>query len=137
MRFPLASLLALLSLVPRLALSQLAREALQSSIRKIAASVNGNVGVAIMRLETGDIISMNGNAHFPMQSVFKFPIAMALLRQVDQGKLSLDMKIHVDKRDYVPAGMHSPLRDTYPLGDADITIAELLRYSVSESDGTA
>ncbi|MEO5930989.1 MAG: class A beta-lactamase [Candidatus Kapaibacterium sp.] len=137
MRFPLASLLALLSLVPRLALSQPAKEALQSGITTIAASVDGNVGVAIMRLETGDIISMNGNARFPMQSVFKFPIAMAVLRQVDQGKLSLDRKIHVDKRDYVPAGMNSPLRDTYPRGGADITIAELLRYSVSESDGSA
>ncbi|MDB5034843.1 MAG: class beta-lactamase [Chlorobi bacterium] len=140
MRYPLASLLLFLSLIPRLALSQPAtarREPLQSSIETIAAAVNGNVGVAIMRLETGGIISLHGNDRFPMQSVYKFPIAMAVLHQIDQGKRSLDTKIHVDGRDYAPAGMHSPLRDTYSPGPADITISELLRYSVSESDGTA
>ena len=36
---------------------------------------------------------MNGSAHFPMQSVYKLPIAMALLHLVDEAELSLDQSV--------------------------------------------
>ena len=42
----------------------------------------------------------------------------------------------VEKTDFVRKGMYSPIRDKYPQG-AQLTIAELLRYAVAESDGTA
>jgi len=71
-----------------------------------------------------------------MHSVYKLPIAMAVLRRVDDGKLKLDQKVKVEKSDFVPAGMYSPVRDKNPKG-AELSLAELLRYAVSESDGTA
>ena len=71
-----------------------------------------------------------------MQSVYKMPIGMAVLHQVDQKKLTLDQLIHVDPGEYVSERQHSPLRDSHPNG-ADVTVKELLRYAVSESDGSA
>ncbi len=71
-----------------------------------------------------------------MQSVYKLPIGMAILRQVDDGKLKLEQKIRVGKSDFVKPSMRSPIRDENPNG-TETTVGELLRLAVSESDGTA
>jgi beta-lactamase class A len=71
-----------------------------------------------------------------MQSVYKLPIAMAALRQVDDGKLKLTEAVRVEKSDFVRGGMNSPLRDKNPNG-TETPLSELIGLSVSESDGTA
>ncbi|MFC5412841.1 class A beta-lactamase [Larkinella bovis] len=109
---------------------------LAEKIQKIAKTAQGRVGMMATVIETGQSISLDPSGHFPMQSVYKFPIAMAVLQQVDQGKLSLGQKIQVDKNDFVGPRQHSPIRDTNPQG-VELTLAELLRFMASESDGTA
>jgi beta-lactamase class A len=109
---------------------------LEGRIGKIADEAKGRVGVSAVVLETGEAVSLEPQEQFPMQSVYKFPIAMAVLKQIEEGKLKLDQKVRVEKTEYVRAGMHSPLRDKNPNG-ADVTVQELIRLSVSESDGTA
>jgi beta-lactamase class A len=69
---------------------------LRAQIEQISHAAQGSVGVTATVLETGETVTLNGNQRFPMQSVYKFPIAMAVLAQVDQGKLKLDQKIRVD-----------------------------------------
>ena len=101
-----------------------------------AAAAKGRVGVGIMLLETGESVYLNQNEQFPMQSVYKLPIAMAAMRQVDNGNLQLQQKVRVEKDDFVRRGMNSPLRDKNPNG-TEISVAELLSLSVSQSDGTA
>jgi beta-lactamase class A len=108
---------------------------LQKQIEQIAAA-KGRVGVGATILETGESVSLLPGERFPMQSVYKLPIGMAVLREVDAGRLKLDQKIRVEKSDFVRQGMHSPLRDKNPNG-AEASVEELLRLSVSESDGTA
>jgi beta-lactamase class A len=71
-----------------------------------------------------------------MQSVYKLPIAMAVMRKVEAGRAKLDQSVRVEKSDFVRRGMHSPIRDRNPNG-AELSVGELLRFSVSESDGTA
>lgn len=68
---------------------------------KIAQTAQGRVGVTATVLETGKSVSLNGNQRFPMQSVYKLPIAMAILDQVDRGKLKLNQKIQVRKSYYL------------------------------------
>jgi len=68
-----------------------------------------------------------------MQSVFKFHIALAILNQVDQGKLSLDQKILIKKSDLL-SDTWSPLRDKYPNGGVEIPLSELLTYMIELSD---
>jgi beta-lactamase class A len=99
----------------------------------IVASKRATVGLSVHILETGDTISMNGSRHFPMQSVYKFHLALAVLNMVDKGKLRLDKMIFLNKRD-LPTGTHSPLRDRYPKGNISVSIDELLRYTVGQSD---
>jgi beta-lactamase class A len=71
-----------------------------------------------------------------MQSVYKLPISMAVMKQVDGGRLKLEQKVAVTKIDFVRAGQHSPIRDRNPNG-AEITVSELIRFAIVESDGTA
>jgi len=112
------------------------QNALRQQIKDIIKPVKGIVGVSLMGLETRDTISVNGGARLVLHSVMKFPIALTVLHLVDSGVLKLDQKIHFKKRDMVK-NTHSPLRDKYPDGDVDVTIADLLGYMVSQSDNIA
>ena len=59
---------------------------LRNQIEQIAAGAKGRVGVAAVVLETGATVSLNSHDRFPMQSVYKLPIGMAVVKQVDAGK---------------------------------------------------
>lgn len=109
---------------------------LQNLIETIASEAKGKVGVYASVIETGETVSLNPNDRFPMQSVYKLPIAMAVMKHVEDGKLKLDDKIRVEKTDFVNPGQRSPIRDKYPNG-TELTLRELIRLSISESDGTA
>lgn len=90
-----------------------------------------------MVLETGETVALlSSQDHFPMQSVYKLPISMALMKQVDAGKIKLEQKVKVAKEDYVGSAAHSPIRDKYRDG-VELPVNELLRFALSESDGTA
>ncbi len=109
---------------------------LQKQIEQIASEAKGRVGVKAVVLETGEEVSLNSGEHLPMQSVYKLPIGMAVMQQVDAGKITLEQKVPVEKSDFVRQGMQSPIRDRNPNG-AELTVSELLRFSISQSDGTA
>ena len=68
---------------------------LRTSLQDIRNTMTADVGISILDLESNDTLSLNGD--FPMQSVFKFHIALAVLRQVDEGKLSLEKNIMSQK----------------------------------------
>jgi len=107
-----------------------------AGFEQIATAAKGKVGAAAIVLETGESVAMRGDQHFPMQSVYKFPIAMAVLHQVDAGTLKLDQAIRIEKTLLVPPALHSPIRDAHPDG-VEMPLREILRYAVAESDGTA
>lgn len=109
---------------------------LQKQIERIAKGANGKVGVAVELLETKESFLLNREERFPMQSVYKLPIGMAVLHQVDDGKLNLEQMVEVTTNDFISPMQHSPIRDAHPLG-AELTVSNLLREMVSESDGTA
>ena len=117
------------------AAAALSLSGLKTEFEKIAKDAKGRVGVAVMLLESRESADLRGDEHFPMHSVYKLPIAMAVLQRVDKGELKLDQTVRVEKSDFVGRVMYSPVRDKYPEG-AQFTTAELLHYTVSESDGT-
>ncbi len=106
---------------------------LRTEISRIIHSVKGDVGVAIKHMENGDTLTFLGRTHFPMQSVFKFPLAIAVLHQVDKGKLSLEQKVLIKKDDMIPNSW-SPIAEKFPNGGVELTVRELLSYTVSQSD---
>jgi beta-lactamase class A len=106
---------------------------LSQVINKIASKNNATVGVAIYDFETKKSYGLNTKKRFPMQSVFKFHIGLAVLDWVDKGKFHLDQKIFISKK-RMEADWYSPIRDKFPNGDIYLSILDILRPTVSESD---
>ena len=73
---------------------------LADSINTLAITSQGHVGTFMLDLESGDSSLTNGADHFPMLSVFKFPLALCVLDQVDKGKLSLETPIDIQKSEW-------------------------------------
>jgi beta-lactamase class A len=109
---------------------------LERAIAEIAQAAKGKVGVGALMLETGDAAYLNRKEHFAMQSVYKLPIAMAAMHQVDTGAYRIDSDISITPADYVRRGFHSPIRNLNPQGTV-MRLDDILRYSISESDGSA
>lgn len=107
-------------------------DSLRLEVQKIISAKQVIAGVSIVGNNGQETVSINGERHFPMQSVFKFHIALAMLSQIDKGKFSLKQKIKIDKKDLLP-DLYSPIREAYPEG-ASLTISKILKYTVSESD---
>ncbi|WP_406826159.1 class A beta-lactamase, subclass A2 [Pedobacter sp. KACC 23697] len=105
---------------------------LNTRIKEIISSKHAKVGLAIKGPGIKDTLFVNGDQQFPLQSVFKFHIALAVLSQVDQGKFSLNQEIKITKKDLLP-DLYSPIRDRYPNG-VTLPLSEILAYTVSQSD---
>lgn len=107
-------------------------ESLRQEIQKIISDKDAVVGVSIAGNDERDTVSLHGNNRLPMQSVFKFHIALAVLSLVDKGILSLDSTIRISKDELLP-GLYSPIREQYPDG-ASLKLSEIIEYTVSLSD---
>ncbi|SMC76719.1 class A beta-lactamase, subclass A2 [Moheibacter sediminis] len=106
---------------------------LRNEINQLISSKNLTAGISIKGIEVKDTLSVNGNLSMPMMSVFKFHIALAVLNEVDKGKLKLNQKIFVKKEELL-SDTWSPIREEFPQGNMELTLDQLLRYTVSHSD---
>jgi beta-lactamase class A len=109
---------------------------LSGKFAEMATSSGGRVGVFAQVIGSHDEAGLNDTERFPMQSVYKLPIAMAILDQVDRKALTLNQKVSLSARDMVP-GIHSPIREAHPAGGIDISVRDLVRAAIVDSDGTA
>lgn len=109
---------------------------LREAIHEAVSDKQAVVGVSIIGNDGKDTLSLNGDRPLPMQSVFKVHVALAILAEVDKGNFALNQQIVLTKDDLLPDSIYSPLRDAYPNGGM-FTLAELITYSVSQSDNTA
>lgn len=106
---------------------------LKKEIENSIAGKNATVGVSVLDFETNQLIDINGDKKLPMLSVFKFHIALAVLKEVDQRKLNLDQKIFIKKSELLE-NTWSPIREKYPNGNVDLPLSEILKYTVAQSD---
>jgi beta-lactamase class A len=111
---------------------------LHNDIEHIAARAQARVvGVSCSLPGTQLDCDLNSRAKLPMQSVYKLPIAVTVLHQVEEGRLNLSQPVRFLPADLISPGQHSPLRDSHPQGGVDVPLLELLRLAVEESDGVA
>ena len=109
---------------------------LEAELSKIAEAVDGDVGIGVRNIETGQSAYLNRHERYPMLSVHKLPIAMAVLRMVDDGSLRLYQEVAISPEDFVPPGYNSPIRYQYPEGVV-LPLRDVIKASLAESDGTA
>jgi len=107
--------------------------AVQPDLDKLAAAAQGTVGAAAVHLETGHRVVLRGGERFTLQSVFKVPIAIEVLTQVDAGRLALDKKVDLTEADR-RAGPRPSLSERIP---TSVTVGELVEAMLEASDNTA
>jgi beta-lactamase class A VEB len=105
---------------------------LKDKLQKLIENKKAKIGISIVANNYKDTININGSQHFPMQSVYKFPIALAILSKANQNKFGLNQQIAISKNDLLP-DTWSPIREHFPSGTS-MTISDLIKYTVSQSD---
>ncbi|WP_118974902.1 class A beta-lactamase [Taibaiella koreensis] len=111
-------------------------EALRQSIQAIVDTARAHIGIGVLDLDTGDSLLYNGADTFPMQSVFKFPLAVAMLHQIEQEKKPLSTLVNLSRKTMDPHTW-GPLLKEHKEEHIHITIGDLLDYSVKKSDNNA
>lgn len=106
---------------------------LKKKILQITKDKNATVAVSVLDFGNDKTVHINGNKKLPMLSVFKFHIGLAVLNEVDQGKLNLDQKILIKKSDLLE-NTWSPIRERFPEGEIEMPLGLLIKYTVAESD---
>lgn len=107
---------------------------LERRLKTIADGAQGTVGLAVVHIETGKTISINGKSQLPLYSVFKLPLAIAVLKDVEENHLRLDQKVHVTPAESVQG---APGNTALWQSPVDVMIRELIDYSISRSDNTS
>ncbi|TAJ34445.1 class A beta-lactamase [Bosea sp. (in: a-proteobacteria)] len=133
LRIAAAVALGLLATSP--ALADWDKAALDKGVAKIERRAKGRLGVALIDLKDHKLWSYRGAETFPMQSVFKLPLAVAVLQQVEAGKLRLDQPVSVTRKDL--SLFHSPLARQFKGESATYPVQELIRLAAGMSDNTA
>ena len=127
-------LFLLLALVLTAAAPASAEWNLKTQLQKIIAGADARVGVAV--IADGDTLTVNGSPDYPLMSVMKLHQAVAVARILEERGLPLTTTVHIYVQD-LKAGTWSPLRDARPRGGFDMSVAELLRYTLQQSDNNA
>jgi beta-lactamase class A len=107
---------------------------LERRLKTISDGAQGTVGLSLVHIETGKTISINGKSQLPLYSVFKLPLAIAVLKEVEENRLRLDQKVHVTPAEIVEG---TPANTALWQNPVDVMITELIDYSISRSDNTS
>jgi beta-lactamase class A len=107
---------------------------LERRLKIICDRAQGTVGLSVVHIESGKTISINGKSQLPLYSVFKLPLAIAVLKEVEENRLRLDQKIHVTPVEAVPGAPGNTALWQKPV---DFTIGQLIDVSISRSDNTS
>ena len=107
--------------------------AVANKLAGLERRVGGRLGAAVLDTETGEVAGNRLDERFGMCSTFKLPLAAAILREVDQGRLRLDQWVPFTQADMVP---HAPV--TGPrLVKGGMTVRDLAEAAQKTSDNVA
>lgn len=114
---------------------QAQQQALEGKIAGFLKGKKATVGVAVLT-DKDETILHNNEVHYPLLSVFKFHVALAVLDKMNREEIPLKHIVHV-KASQLQPNTYSPLRQKHSGQDLDISLGELLQYSISLSDNNA
>lgn len=111
-------------------------ERLRTELESFSAIAKGTLGIGVIHLESGRELFVNGATRFPMASTYKVPIAVQLLRLVDQGRLRLDEMVTLEPSDLHPgSGTISNLLDDPGVALSQRNLLELMLL-ISDNSAT-
>lgn len=93
----------------------------------------GRLGVCVLDTGSGRTLTRRAGERFAMCSTFKLPLAAAILREADRGKLKLDTFVPYTKADMI---YHAPVTEPN-LAKGGMTVAALAEAAQKQSDNPA
>jgi len=110
--------------------------AIDPPAQRIAAlekRIGGRVGVYLRDITGRVLIAHRAAERFPMCSTFKFLLAAAALKRVDQGQMALDQVLHYGEADLLS---YAPVTKAH-VGKGGLPLGDLCAAAVTMSDNTA
>ena len=96
----------------------------------------GKTGIAVQRIDGEWTLSQRGDELFPQQSVSKLWVALTVLDAVDQGRMTLDQRVHIGPEDLTL--FHQPLAARVRAeGSVTMSVRDLIETAITHSDNTA
>ncbi|MBE1162682.1 serine hydrolase [Dyella acidiphila] len=124
--------LALIGLAPTTAAA--APATLQAKLEALAQRAQpGSFGMTVLDLQSGASWHINAGQAYPMMSVFKVPVAAAVLDRIAHGQNSFEQTVRVTRADLGSGVIRQQFRGEH----MDFTVRQLLAFAVSKSDNTA
>ena len=127
------SFIILLCLIPTLLFAR--QSQLKTLLEQAIKGKKAEIGIAVI-IDGKDTVTVNNDIQYPLMSVFKFHQAVALADYMDKKRLPLGTLLPIKKSDLKP-NTYSPLRDQFPQGGFEMSIADLLKYTLQQSDNNA
>jgi beta-lactamase class A len=109
---------------------------LDAELNRAAEQLHGVMGYAIKDLSTGESFYRNARVVFPTASSIKLAVLLELMRQDQEGKLSLDEK-HTVRHSELPPGDVDPILHMLGDGTATMTLRDVATFMVVLSDNGA
>ncbi len=106
---------------------------LLQKINRITAGKKADIGISIIGPDKNDQLGIHADQLYPMLSTFKFPIALTVLHQIEQGRLTLKQELLIRPEDLLD-NTWSPFREKYPAGNVRISLEEALTWMMCYSD---
>jgi beta-lactamase class A len=108
---------------------------LPGQLQAIVDDAPGTLGIALYDPYRDARIAIRGDRIFPLASVFDLAVAVTAYRLADQHKLDLNERLFVTAADLRHGA--SPIADAHPRGNVSLTMWELVRGMLVDSDNTA
>ncbi|MDE6552183.1 MAG: class A beta-lactamase [Muribaculaceae bacterium] len=109
---------------------------LQKELSEYVEGKDATIGIAVI-IDRKDTVEVNGNRAFPMLSVYKFPIAVALGEYIRHADDIIPDTLTIKQSDLKP-DTYSPMRDKHEdEASFQVTLDELLAYAMQQSDNNA
>jgi beta-lactamase class A len=106
---------------------------LKADIQQVVQDIPVTFGVAIKYLESGEEVVLNADRTYQLASVFKIPVLVTAMQQIDAGRLNLDDRIELKEvHKTSPSGILAFLRE-----GLQPTVEDLLMLMIIISDNTA
>lgn len=104
-----------------------------SKLIKLIEEIKGNYSLYIKDLYTQEEYSYNPDREYYSASLFKLPLAAAILKDIEKGKLNFDYEIEL-KEDDIADG--SGVINKQPVGSV-YSVENLFKHLLKDSDNTA
>jgi len=111
-------------------------EQVEAGMRQTAQRLDGVAGYAIQDLATSDSFYLNADSVFPTASSIKLAVLLELMRQAQEGKLSLDEQ-HTVRRSETTVGDDDPILAMLGDGTVTMSLRDIATFMVVLSDNSA